>query len=398
MMEIKSSYVKLSLCQSVSELGSFFTVFAISWIIVEGSKSSKLIAAYLSYSLLLYAVFSPIAGKILDIFPRKKILLLSNCIGFFCLAALSLCELLNITGLWMYFVITFLTQIAGTTIMVGIQSMMGNFGKGEDIAKAQAAFETTRRLFRVFAPVLAGFLVSIWPRWIIFAIDSITYIVSFWGILNFLPDVTMEKNPQKYEFIKSIFPKINWNTNLLRLVILVIIINLLYAPVMLMWPIIAEKLASGSVLMGILSGSFACGSILGGMWIIRLKNINLWQQSLKSLFIIFAGFLLFFSGMIAHPYLLVFPACLLGVGFGSVSGPIMSMLHESVPANTKGLFFGWLGFIGQISQPPVVMASGLLVQKFGIWSFMSILALFTALTCIVFSRGKYYNTSSINPN
>jgi len=391
----KSSYIKLSLSQSVSQLGSFFTTFAISWIIVEASKSSKLIAAYLSYSLLLYAVFSPIAGKILDIFPRKKILLLSDCAGFVCLVLLSLCESLNIAGLWVYFSATFFTHLAGTVVMVGTQSVMGDFGSGKDIAKAQATFETSRRLFMVFAPVLAGFLVYSCPRWIIFVIDSITYVVSFWGVLNFLPESELQKNPKKHGFIKTIFSEIQWNKNLLRLIILVIIINLLYAPVMLMWPIIAEKLAAGSVLMGILSGSFVCGSILGGMWIIKLKNIDLWRQSLKSLFIIFAGFLLLLSGRITHPYFLVFPACVLGLGFGSVSGPIMSMLHANIPANTKGSFFGWLGFVGQIGQPPTVMASGLLVQRLGIWSFISSMALFTVLICAVFSLGK--RDTSINP-
>jgi MFS family permease len=76
-----------------------------------------------------------------------------------------------------------------------------------------------------------------------------------------------------------------------------------------------------------------------------------------------------------NPYFLLFPALVLGLGFGSISGPIMSIIHSNIPCENKGQFFGWLGFIGQIGQPLVTLLSGFISQKLGIWYLLSFLLL-----------------------
>jgi len=74
--------------------------------------------------------------------------------------------------------------------------------------------------------------------------------------------------------------------------------------------------------------------------------------------IISLGYLILFLSLI-NPYFLLFPALVIGLGFGSISGPIiMSIIHSNIPRENKGQFFGWLGFIGQIGQPLVILLSG----------------------------------------
>jgi len=88
----KKNYILLSFTQAISQLGSYFTNFAITWIMIDKSNSSIIVASYLSYSTFLYSFFALIGGKILDIFPRKKIIIISDLIGFICLFFLALYE------------------------------------------------------------------------------------------------------------------------------------------------------------------------------------------------------------------------------------------------------------------------------------------------------------------
>jgi MFS family permease len=94
-----------------------------------------------------------------------------------------------------------------------------------------------------------------------------------------------------------------------------------------------------------------------------------------------------------NPYFLLFPALVLGLGFGSISGPIMSIIHSNIPCENKGQFFGWLGFIGQIGQPLVTLLSGFISQKLGIWYLFSLLVLSSFFVYSII--GKINNNSSV---
>jgi MFS family permease len=371
---MKKKYILLSFTQAISQLGSYFTNFAIIWIIIDKSNSSIIVASYLSYSTFLYSLFALIGGKILDIFPRKKIIIISDLIGFICLFFLTLYEKFQTPPFYVYFIITFFTNLSGTILMLGTQTILGDFGDNKETAKAQASFETTKRTFMIISPLLAGVLLKIFERWQIFAFDSITYLISMFGSIAFIPNINFKNNKTESKLINWIIPKIEWNITLIKIVISAILINLIYIPLFLIWPVITKLFNKGSEFMGLISTMFSIGSIMGGLWIIKMKNINVYKQVSSSMLIISLGYLILFLSLI-NPYFLLFPALVLGLGFGSISGPIMSIIHSNIPCENKGQFFGWLGFIGQIGQPLVTLLSGFISQKLGIWYLLSFLLL-----------------------
>ena len=394
MTDIKKPYHGLALTQAISQLGSLFTNFAVSWIIIDGSRSAGWLAAYLSYSTLLYAIFSLVAGRVFDRFNRKRVLVIADLCGALCLVLLSAAEAMGISGLMLYFSVSFVTQLSGTLIMVGTQSVMGDFGRGPEVAKAQASFETMRRVFTAGGPVLAGLLVAALPRWTVFALDSATYVVSLAGALAFIP---RSENPVTREssgtLVEVILPKVSRDRRVNIMAMLVICVNLLYAPVLLLWPLLAKRMSGGPSLMGLLSGSFLAGSIAGGLWVMRYGGEDVWAQGLRSLFLISAGF----AAMAAFSYipvgLLLAPAFVLGLGFGSVNAPIMSIVHSIVPKEKKGRFFGWLGFVGQIGQPAVLALAGLAAAKVELWGILVPFAVASAAVALAFggSRGNFNN-------
>jgi hypothetical protein len=163
------------------------------------------------------------------------------------------------------------------------------------------------------------------------------------------------------------------------LVAFVVVVNLLHAPVLLIWPILADMFARGPFFMGVISSSFALGGIGGGLWVLRQESVGI-SQCIRSTGIVGLGFGGLWLGRIGGPYCLAIPSFILGFGFGSMSGPIMSILHERIQDDGKGSFFGWLGMIGQIGQPLVVMISGVIVQELGVWFFAQLMAAVAILT------------------
>jgi len=71
----------------------------------------------------------------------------------------------------------------------------------------------------------------------------------------------------------------------------------------------------------------------------------------------------------------------------------MSIIHSNIPRENKGQFFGWLGFIGQIGQPLVILLSGFISQKLGIWYLFSLLVLSSFFVYNIV--GKINNNSSV---
>ncbi|MEK7232433.1 MAG: MFS transporter [Elusimicrobiota bacterium] len=372
-----------SLGQATSQLGSSFTAFAIGWIILTGGRSPGWLATYLSFSLLLYALFSLVAGKLIDHFPRRAVLLAADAAGFLSLALLAVAEAFGKAGLPEYFGATVAVQLAATVVMVGTQSAMGDFGDGPAVSRAQAALETLRRLAMVAGPLLAGTLLNYLARWEIFAIDSLTYGISFGCTLWFLPRRSSAGHESPPARLRTFLPTVVWDKGLIALVSLVVIVNLLYAPVMLLWPLLAAA-GSGPILMGVLAGSFMLGSILGGVWTATRRDLPLGLHGFFSAVLVGAGFLGLLVARVLGQGCLPIPAYILGFGFGSLGGPIMGLLHAKISDGTKGMFFGWLGLVGQIGQPAVLLVAGAVAQRWGVWPLVECLAVFSGLTACVF--------------
>jgi MFS family permease len=370
----KGDYLGFSLTQAVSQFGSFFTAFAISWIIIDAAKSAKWLAFYLSYSVVLYSGLSLAAGWIMDRFPRKRIMVIAESAGLLCLAGLAVLEALGRSGTAVYFAATFITHFSGTLIMVGTQSVMGDFSGGKDVAKAQATFETARRLVMLASPLLAGAALASLPRWSVFALDSLSYLVSMCGTIAFLPRIDGPAAEKTSVRGRPLLPDIAWNTRAFLIVGFMIILNLVYAPVMMMWPLLAKNFDMGPRLMGALSSGFAIGAFFGGLWTIKTNTkMSRGQLSMPAL-LIAMGFGGFFLAAFAHAYVMVLPAAMLGFGFGSVSGPLMQVVHSLVPRESKGGFFGWMGFTGQIGQPVMLFIAGIIFADYGYAAFISFMS------------------------
>lgn len=380
-MNLRSPFLYFSAGQAISLLGSFFSSFAMGWIILQAGHSSAWLATYLSYSILIFAGLSLVAGKIIDRFSRKTSLLWADALGCACLTLLAILESQGSAGLPAYFIVTFLVQLSGAVIMVGTLSAMADFKAGQDVAKAQATFDTLRKISLVLAPLLAGSLLRWCPRWAVFVLDSATYGVSLAGTFFFLPVVAARKAPADAAVPSRWcwWPDLAWTRQLAVIVGLIVVVNLLYAPVLLLWPLLADAAGQDSLLMGMLSGTFMLGSILGGLWIIRKKTGDPRLQILGSLAVISVGFLALSAGRYFRPGAMMFPAGLVGFGFSALGGPITSLVHARLQDSKKGIFFGWILFAGQVGQPVILMCASLAAHRFGVWSLIGCLGVIAGM-------------------
>lgn len=355
----------LAMSQSISQLGSLLTNFAVSWILISDEGSSGWLAAYLAYSVFLYAVFSLVAGRILDRWDRRKAIAISEFVAALTLGCLAVAEWFGVSGRVLYFGASFVAQLCGTLVMVGTQAVIGDFGAGSEAARVQSGFDVLRRTFTAGGPVLAGLLVAALPKWGVFALDSLTYLISMAGALLFIP-VSAQPPAASPEPLRSkLLPKFTRAPGLDAMIGVAVGVNLVYAPVLILWPLLAKDLSGGPVLMGVLSGSFLAGSIAGGLWVMRDRSVDLWSRVNRALLLVAGAFILLAATSKLSAALLWCPAFMLGMGFGLVSGPIMGIIHMLLPINEKGAFFGWLGFVGQIGQPAAIALCGLIAMKAG---------------------------------
>ena len=163
----------------ISHTGDAIYMMALPWLILDitGSKSSTaLVTASVYLPTLIFGLF---AGSLSDRFPRKMVMLISDCLRAIVVLAIPLVLLSGIHSTLIIGAIAFLLSTVGTPFYPARDSLIPSLVSKENLSTVNSFISTSGQLSHLMGPVLAGVFVGVvglthlFPSKIIFSCSEI---------------------------------------------------------------------------------------------------------------------------------------------------------------------------------------------------------------------------------
>ena len=195
-LQIKN-YRWLWLGQIVSNFGDSLTHFALILLVNALTDGSTWAIAGLLISIgLPMATVGLAAGVLVDRFPRRKVMILSDISRAIMVIAFIVYAWLGWENIWFLYVVAFLHSTVNSFFMPARSAITPNLVPAEGLMAANSLGQISMVLFRVVGTAAAGFLVGVLGTyWLVFTIDGITFLVSAF----FIAQIALAETTQKSE-------------------------------------------------------------------------------------------------------------------------------------------------------------------------------------------------------
>lgn len=205
--EKKINFYKLWVGQSISLLGIQFTLVALPLFALEVLETSEANATLLRGIIFIpYLIFGLIAGALIDVFHRRKVLLVCNlCQGVLFLSIFILAVTNNITFPLLVSLI-FVYGIFATFYNIAIPSFLPEIVTDKDnLKKGNAQLAMSESIAIVVGPMLAGIVITLVGLAGSFTVNAVSYFVCFLCVLSISKFKPHTEGSLKNVNIKSIY-------------------------------------------------------------------------------------------------------------------------------------------------------------------------------------------------
>lgn len=265
--------------QSVSQLGSSMTTFAMTIWIYKETKSVMSVSMLMFFTYLPMVIASVFAGAFIDKHDKKKIMLLTDTIAAICTCILWLLLSRNILELWYVYLINVIIgfmnafQTPASTIIIGLIVPKKLY------SKASGLISFSNSLITIVMPVFTTFLISFWDLSMVIIFDLVTFLFAVFILLFFIKlpikEEKLEKNSNLKEEIKVGFTFLKTHKGILYLILSIAILNffsnITYENILS--PMILARSGDNDMVLGVVSGILGVGGVIGGI-IVSIKELS----------------------------------------------------------------------------------------------------------------------------
>ena len=175
--------------QFVSEMGNWFNFIAGLGLVRVVSDASPMAAGILFVSRLLpFALFSPIAGTLVDRFSRRQVMLWSDLIRV--MVALAFLFVTSAENLWIAYLATMLLSTFGAFFEGAKNAATPNMTGKDGLLAGTALMFSTRFLLMAIGSALGGFAAAYFGYKVAFIINAASFAVSAFSVW-LIPDEAM---------------------------------------------------------------------------------------------------------------------------------------------------------------------------------------------------------------
>lgn len=346
------NYILLLLGQTISQLGSGMTSFAL--VIWAYSSTGQVMASSLLAvcSSVPYLIVSLLGGAAADNMNKKKIMLLCDSVAAMDSFLIFICSSMNILQIWILCVINiingFMSAFQGPASQVAVTLLVDK----EDYAKVGGIQSALGAVVGMLNPILAAALLSVGGLQLVIGIDLITFLFAFFTLLIFIkiPDQINEDQTvgiiKLRESMKEGISFIKKERSILFLLIMYSVLEFMGAVSFdsMYSPFILARTGNNEAIVGIVSTVAAAGCLLASLM------MSIMKQPKKKVPLMFAGSVMCLCGIMFFGMgrslvwwcTVVFLGC-----FGS---PVYQtfqtvILRERVPVSMQGRVFSLQGMI-----------------------------------------------------
>jgi MFS family permease len=164
--------------QSVSQLGSSFTIFAMPLLVYKLTHSATNLAITTVAEFTPYLLFGLVLGAVADRVDRRRMMLRADLGQALVIATLPVLSLLGVLEVWQIYAVTFVQSILGILFSCGEFAAIPALVGEEELVTANARIMATNNVGPILGPTLAGALVAFMPVAQLLFFDAGSFLVS----------------------------------------------------------------------------------------------------------------------------------------------------------------------------------------------------------------------------
>lgn len=192
--------------QIISLFGSMLVQYAISWYITFTTQSGLLVTLSIIIGFLPSLLLSPLSGVLADRMPRKLLMVLADgSIAIATLISALIFMFFSVDALWLLLIVSLVRAIGGAFHGPAVSSAFVEMVPKAKLMRIQGIQSGLQSTLNLLAPILAAFLLSIFPIQNLFFIDVITAAIAISSLLFFVVVPHQEKGKVTKENVAQDF-------------------------------------------------------------------------------------------------------------------------------------------------------------------------------------------------
>ncbi|MCL5878451.1 MAG: MFS transporter, partial [Deltaproteobacteria bacterium] len=254
--------------QAISLIGTWMQSIGQAWLILKLTDSPFLLGLIGAAQYTPILVLSVFAGSIVDRFPKRYLIILTQTVMALLAFALWVLTAKGIVNYWHVFILASLLGLATSLDVPARQAFMINLVGRDTLMNAIALNSTTFNIARLIGPAIAGLLIAKVGIATTFLLNGISFLPVIAGLIMIdidgLPGRSGKKNVM--EDIKEGLLYIKNNAVVFNVLMLMLLVSLFAINFNVVVPVYAKYVFhSNPEIFGFLMSSLGVGSILGAM-------------------------------------------------------------------------------------------------------------------------------------
>lgn len=324
--------------QAISLIGSWLQIVAQGWLVWDLTKSALALGIISAIGSLPILLFSLWGGVIVDRFPKRKILVLTQSAMMLLAFILGLLAVYHLVTVWIIAVLAFLLGSINAIDAPARQAFMIEMvNKESDLPSAIALTSGIFNGARVIGPSIAGFLIATVGIGWAFIANGISFAAVIVALLLMkIKEISNEMHPHPFSAIKEGVSYTLKHPIIKTLLIFTGVASVFgwsYATIL---PLISQNIFNlGAAGLGYLYTASGVGAFLG------VIIVSVFSKKINHLIFIFGGNLIFTAGIILFTFttnfiVALFFLAIAGAGLVSQFSMINAAIQKSVVQKYRG--------------------------------------------------------------
>ena len=313
-------FAKFWVGQTISNLGSSFTQWAVPLLVFQLTHSAVNLGIAMAATFLPYLFFGLPLGAWMDRVDRKRAMILLDSLNTLVILTIPLVAQFGHLNVWLIYAVTFVQSTIFIAFSAGEFAAIPSLVSTDDLVTANGRIQATFSAAQVAGPLLAGVLVSFLPLAWVMAFDAGSFAVSaislslIHGSFNTVGDEPREATTILHDVREGLHYVLG-HPVLRNISAMMALINFVNAGVFAELVLFAtERLDASKFEIGVLFAAGSAGVVVTGLLAGRLrKHFSFTALAMTSLMLM-GGCLIVFAGMRWYWAALPFWAAASGLG------------------------------------------------------------------------------------
>jgi MFS family permease len=407
------AYSQLFWGKFISDIGSQFYLFSLSWYFLDLTESAVVVGYFLSFRLLLYIISAPIGGIISDRLDRIKLLVICDYIrGFVILATFGIVMKTQNQDMILasFYIATFIHGICDALFIPSSTAAIRFVIDKDDLVEGYSVIYMINSVKRILGIMFAGIIYALINIEGILVLNGMSFIISALFESRINVD-TKEKHDEEFKF-KTIIRDFKIGCKCLLglkaltwILFISLFSNFIYEPLARNgFTYFFNQVAQTSpAFLSFAAAMTSLGSIAMTQWI-KKRDINdlfahyysgisfktMYIVALSANFIVYmmfnGNFIVFFAIHVA----LLFLDGAIGV---YINVPISVFMQREVPSNMIGKVDSFVTTFSMAIMPFSTLMGSYVIDEFGFWVLVMVVSIMSSVLWIVMSICKKYTFS-----